>query len=55
MITQIWEMRSNTRKHAKQLLREEIQWEAVRHLQRALGRTSNSGMDWIEVENANGM
>ena len=27
----------------------------VQHLQRALGRASNGGMDWIEVENANGM
>jgi len=43
-----------TRKHAKRLLREEIQREAVRHLRRALGKTGSSGVDWIKTEDSNG-
>jgi hypothetical protein len=39
-----------TRKQAKCLLHEEVQRDAVCHLQRVLGMTGNSGVDWIEVE-----
>jgi hypothetical protein len=39
-----------TRKQAKCLLHEEVQRDAVRHLQRVLGTTGNSGVDWIEVK-----
>lgn len=40
----------DSRKEAKQLLREEVQSDTVRHLRRALGVTGNSSVDWIEVE-----
>ena len=39
-----------TRKHAKRLLREEIQRETARHLRRTMGRSRNGAVDWIEVE-----
>ncbi len=38
-----------SRKHASRMLREERQREASRHLRRALGKTRNGGIDWIEM------
>jgi hypothetical protein len=38
-----------TRKHAKCLLQEEIQWEAARHLRQMMGQSQNGAMDWIKV------
>jgi hypothetical protein len=43
----------DSRKHAKCLLREEMQQEAARHLHQAMEQTSNGAVDWIEMEGDN--
>jgi hypothetical protein len=43
----------DSRKHAKCLLREEMQREAARHLRRAMEQTSNGAVDWIKGDGDN--